>query len=383
MNTQNSPSSLKVPNSLLVPVWVICIFIFGLLITDAAAIFLWILCSFFLFAFLDPLLQKLNRRGISPLFSSIVLVGLATLAIAGLLGLAFKYIPSMIALLKTYQGSFFLFLERATKASNSFLEDLTSHIASSASAAGPAVDAAPKTTAPLEMTDLLGANLLHGLGTALTIFTFAIMCPVLTFFMIADRGTFARVFGRAYADPETGRRTWNKICAAISAYFVGNLIIGVITWPIFALIFYFFGVGSPLLLAVIASVLNLIPFLGSVLSGFIPVLDLLMKNDGIGFVLSLAAICIFIHFAIANFVTPKVLGSKLELNATSSTIALIVWGEMWGGLGLLLAIPITAIIKILLEESGVENLRWIASFMSESRDNMLKITSADRDVSDS
>lgn len=378
MPMQNTTSPFKFPNSLLVPVWVICIFIFGHLITDAASIFLWILCSFFLFAFLDPLLQKLNRRGMSPLFSSIVLVGLATLAIAGLLGLAFKYIPSMINLLKTYQGSFFQFVERATKASNSFLESLTSHTSSNADTA-LATDAAPKAAAPLEMTDLWGSNLLHGLGAALTIFTFAIMCPVLTFFMIADRGTFAHVFGKAYSDPETGRRTWNKICAAISAYFVGNLIIGVITWPIFALIFYFFGVSSPLLLAVIASVLNLIPFLGSVLSGFIPVLDLLMKSDGIGVVLGLAAICIFIHFAIANFVTPKVLGSKLELNATSSTIALIVWGEMWGSLGLLLAIPITAIIKILLEESGVENLRWIASFMSESRDNMLKLTSVEKD----
>ena len=70
--------------------------------------------------------------------------------------------------------------------------------------------------------------------------------------------------------------------------------------------------------------------------------------------------------------TPKVLGSKVDINATTSTIALIAWGELWGGLGLILAIPVTAAIKILFEYSSSEWLRWFAALMSENVDKALE-----------
>jgi predicted PurR-regulated permease PerM len=88
-----------------------------------------------------------------------------------------------------------------------------------------------------------------------------------------------------------------------------------------------------------------------------------------------------VHFVIANFVTPKILGSRVDINAATSTIALLVWGELWGGLGLLLAIPLTSLIKILLENSGSEWLHWFASLMSARVvDKVLESTEATKKV---
>jgi len=72
-------------------------------------------------------------------------------------------------------------------------------------------------------------------------------------------------------------------------------------------------------------------------------------------------------------VTPKLLGSQVNINATTSTIALVAWGELWGGFGLILAIPLTAVIKILFEHSNYFWLQWIAGLMSEDMDTALKV----------
>ncbi len=358
--------------SLTVPVWIIAIFAIGILINNAAAIFLWLICSFFLFAFIDPLLQRLNKKGISTLISSITLISIATLFLLGLAFLIYQNIPGMVVLLKGYQVSVSHLIASTSQNMGQWLDRFSSI---RASPPPPSSSGNPlHLPQGAELGDMVGSHLLRGLGTALTIFTFGIMCPILTFFIIADRTTFACVLAKIYKTPEEGAHTWKKICDAVTAYFLGNLVIGAVTWPLFTLLFYCFGVGNPLLLAAMASVLNLVPFVGAVLSWLIPALDLLTKAQGLGNIAGLAAICVFIHFAVANFVTPKVLGSKLDLNATTSTIALIVWGEIWGGLGLLLAIPVTATIKILMEQSGHEHLKWLSMLMSESPNNMLKTT---------
>jgi hypothetical protein len=112
--------------------------------------------------------------------------------------------------------------------------------------------------------------------------------------------------------------------------------------------------------------------IGAVLSGFLPAVTLLGQGNHALASLALYLICAVVHFSVANFVTPKVLGSKVDINATTSTIALIAWGELWGGFGLILAIPMTAAIKIVFQYSGSEWLRWIAALMSENVDAALE-----------
>ena len=78
-------------------------------------------------------------------------------------------------------------------------------------------------------------------------------------------------------------------------------------------------------------------------------LPILLLNPEIGLGTGLAAILIpgTIHFGIGNVVEPLVMGDSLELHPVAILVALMVWGVLWGVVGMLLATPITAVMRIL------------------------------------
>jgi predicted PurR-regulated permease PerM len=71
----------------------------------------------------------------------------------------------------------------------------------------------------------------------------------------------------------------------------------------------------------------------------------------------------FLHLITANLLFPAMVGRRVHLNALAVTVALLFWGWIWGGAGLILAIPITATIKVLCD--NIENLqpvgRWLGA----------------------
>jgi predicted PurR-regulated permease PerM len=76
------------------------------------------------------------------------------------------------------------------------------------------------------------------------------------------------------------------------------------------------------------------------------------------------AVAVFaIHLFAFNVLYPKLLGSRLQLNPLAVTISLLVWGFLWGAMGLILAVPIMAAIKIVCDH--VESLRGLGELMGE------------------
>jgi predicted PurR-regulated permease PerM len=356
--------------ALLVPLWILAAVALGTVMNAASVIFLWVICSFFLFALLDPWMQRLNERGVAPIFSALTLVGLVTLALGGLGLLIYQSFPGMVSEFDVYQKALTTLYTDTTRSLSEWLQSFSR----------TGLPGAARTTTKITQVEVVdhsplgGAfanTMLHGLGSALTVATFAILCPILTFFLVAERNTLGSVAQKIYGQPGQGRAVWKKITDATGAFFLGNFVLAAVTFPIFLATFWFFNVGSFTTLAAVGAILNLVPFLGAVLAAAVPALGLVAHGGQVGAALSLIGICFAIHFAVANLVTPKILGSKLDLNATTSTIALVAWGELWGGLGLLLAIPITAVIKILFEHSGSDYLRWLAMLMSEDPASLL------------
>lgn len=353
-----------------IPVWILTTFAVGYLAHEAALIFIWVVSSFFLFVLIDRPLASLTKRGFSPFFSALALVSLFGLAVAGAFSLLYYFAPDL-------NSEFVLYKSTITKIYSSISRSIGTwmHAFSKMDAAGSGTSI--KNVTPVEVVEhgplrgTFGMSMLHGLGAMITVVTFAILCPVLTFFMIAERKSFASVLKRAFRDSANPGVIWNRLTEMTSAFFIGNLVLVAVTFPLFALIFRFFGVESPIFLAGLSSILNAVPFLGSVLCGALPVLNLLAHQGAFGQAMGLFAVCLLVHFTVANLVTPKLLGSKVDLNATTSTIALIVWGELWGAMGLLLAIPLTAGIKILFQYSDNGALHWLAMLMSDDPESLL------------
>ena len=70
-----------------------------------------------------------------------------------------------------------------------------------------------------------------------------------------------------------------------------------------------------------------------------------------------------LHMLAMNVLYPKLLGKRLQLNPLAVTISLLIWGWIWGALGLILAVPIMGTVKIVCD--NVESLRPIGEWMGD------------------
>ena len=113
----------------------------------------------------------------------------------------------------------------------------------------------------------------------------------------------------------------------------------------------------------LAFLLNFIPNIGSVIATALP-LPVVIATPDVTIFQAVAAIAIpgAIQFSIGNIIEPRLMGKSLGLHPVAILLALIFWGAIWGIIGMLLATPLTAMLKILLERSKMtEKLAWLIS----------------------
>ena len=109
------------------------------------------------------------------------------------------------------------------------------------------------------------------------------------------------------------------------------------------------GIDLALAFGIFAFLLNFIPSLGSVVATFLP-LPIVLVTEDMTLATGIMAIAIpgAIQFSVGNVIEPKVMGKSLELHPVTILVALIFWGTLWGVVGMFLAVPITAVLRILL-----------------------------------
>lgn len=356
--------------------WAIAIGMFGFLLKVAAPLFIWVMCSFMLMAFLDPWYMALRRRGLPQFFSAVVLILISVIVIASFIYTFLHFSADVIVDLQESKKIFADYYHQLMQSVKGLTDGLNS--LSGSAAAKDMVTGKPiprvEVVEGSPFGGFLGETIRSGLGNAMTAMAYFFLWPILTFFLMLERDALAKVFTRGSSKPEQLGLIWAKMGVAIRAFFLGNLLLFLGTLPIFLLTFELFQLKSILTIALLASLLNAIPFVGAVLTGALPALMLLSQRLDATAAVWLYIVCALIHFVVANFVTPKILGSKVNINASAATICIVAWSLLWGGVGLLLAIPITAVIKILLEHSGHRWLVWLAALMSERIDRRVRLS---------
>jgi predicted PurR-regulated permease PerM len=132
-----------------------------------------------------------------------------------------------------------------------------------------------------------------------------------------------------------------KIRGFVFGYLLSSLILFLIAW----LVFFLFGVEQSIIWALLFAILNILPFVGAFL-GMIPPLLIAVVQFGTfqkGIILIL--ICITLHLWYANWLIPRTTGPRTQLTPLMSLMAMMYWGFLWGGIGILLAVPMTASLR--------------------------------------
>jgi predicted PurR-regulated permease PerM len=120
---------------------------------------------------------------------------------------------------------------------------------------------------------------------------------------------------------------------------------------------WFCGVDYPIFWGLVAFVMHYIPNVGAFLASIPPVLLAVFEN-GMGTAVLVALGYTVINMALGNLVEPALMGRRFGLSTLVVFLSLIFWGWVWGPVGMLLSVPLTIIVKIMLE--GSDEWRWLA-----------------------
>ncbi len=115
------------------------------------------------------------------------------------------------------------------------------------------------------------------------------------------------------------------------------------------------GIEYAVLLGIIGALLNVIPYIGGVVSTALPMLIAIVTKDSLVSPLLVLAVYLLIQFIDNNFIVPFVVASRVKINALVSIVVVLIFGSLFGIAGMFLAIPLTAIVKIILDR--VESLK--------------------------
>jgi len=159
------------------------------------------------------------------------------------------------------------------------------------------------------------------------------------------------------------QKTIRDITEQVQKYIVTKFLISLSVGVLVGFILWLFKIEFFLIWASLAVLLNFIPNVGSVIAVILPALMALVQYESFSYALLVSAVLIVVQNIMGNIIEPKIFGDRLGLNPIVILLSLLVWGYLWGIVGMFLAVPLTAIVKIVMLNSSSKNLRFITNLM--------------------
>jgi predicted PurR-regulated permease PerM len=178
--------------------------------------------------------------------------------------------------------------------------------------------------------------------------------PFLVYFILSWRDHVrGRVLVMVGAETRyTVAKALDGVADMVRAYVIGNFLLGLLLSVASALLFASVKLPYWIVVAPMSGFLSLAPYIGLPLALIPPLLASLTLKEPAALYLFLTASVAVLHLLALNLLYPKFVGSRVHLNPLVVTLALMFWGMLWGGIGLLLAIPMTAALKAVCDNVG-------------------------------
>jgi AI-2 transport protein TqsA len=206
-------------------------------------------------------------------------------------------------------------------------------------------------------------------GSLMGFFSSALMVVIFMFFLLLG--------GSTDIVPRTG--FWIEVETSIRQYIVAKTLISAVTGAVVTITLWIFGIPLALVFGIMTFLLNYIPNVGPVIAALLPIPLILLDPDlGVGYQVLAIVVLVVVQFISGNIVEPKMMGKSVELHPVAILMALLFWGLLWGIVGMFLATPITAALKILFErfdhtkviaqvlEGDLSNVSFMADAIAET-----------------
>ncbi len=200
---------------------------------------------------------------------------------------------------------------------------------------------------------VLGQTLLTFMG----ITTLIVLVPLYAFLILLYDDLIIEFFFRIFSGQKSGmlKEVLQEARTVVKSYIVGLILETGIVAVLNSGALLLLGIDYAILFGIIAAILNLIPYIGIMIGGLLPLIMAVITKDSAWYPLAVIGTFGVIQFIDNNFIVPYVVASRVSINALVSIIAVILGGMLWGISGMFLALPAVAILKIIFDR--VESLK--------------------------
>ncbi|MBS1949886.1 MAG: Uncharacterized UPF0118 membrane protein [Cytophagales bacterium] len=183
------------------------------------------------------------------------------------------------------------------------------------------------------------------LSTSYLIYFF-IQIPIYIFLFLYYRDRFNRFL--LELRPNNTLQWKNEIQQVVRGYISGLAIVVFIAGALNSIGLLVLGIDHAIFFGFLSGTLTMIPYVGITIGATLPTLLALVTKDSAWYAVGVVGVHGLVQFMEGNFITPKITGSRISINALAAVIALLLAGKIWGIAGMILAVPAVGILKILL-----------------------------------
>lgn len=317
----------------------------------AAGVVITVLLSILLAYFLDPAVELLERIRVPRTVGAMVMV----LLLIAVLGALAYVLSTRTEEFEANWPRYGALLKQAATAIEAKLSGFAAQVTPG--------QAAPQTGERPEAA-IVRTLIFRGVGSLYALFLEVTFVPFLVFFMLAGKREVWH--GTLQLFPASKRtqvkETLEDLRDVLRNYLAGMTLLTLLVVAASSTFFWLLGLDYPILTGIVSGVLNMVPYIGVVIAWLPAFIIALAKWRTLSQFILIAAGLLAIHVLALNLVAPALVGKRVRLNAVAITIALLFWGWVWGGMGLILAIPITAALRVVCDHT--ESWRPIGRWMS-------------------
>ncbi|MDR6843722.1 AI-2E family transporter [Flavobacterium granuli] len=212
-------------------------------------------------------------------------------------------------------------------------------------------------------------NIMDFVATSGSILGDFVLSPLYMFLFLLYRNFLVSFIYKATArvcNKTKMRFILNGIYKVQQNYLSGLIMVMAIVGILNSLGLFLLGIEHALFFGFLAALLLLIPYIGIIIGSLLPALIAFATKDSYWYAVGVIAIFGFIQFLEGNLITPKITGSKVSLNAFVSILSIILFSMLWGIPGMILALPITASLKVIFDNS--EKMKPMGILLGEAKE---------------
>lgn len=354
--TETPPTVLRISSTATASLRILAGAVILLFFYYAAGVVITLLLSVLLAYFLDPAVELLERFRIPRTIGALIMV-LLLIAVIGAMGYGLWVRGSDFAAnWPTYRV---ILRDASSKAQTGF-----SSIESGVSdVANPTV--IPKPAAPAADSGMVHNLFLRGIGSLYALVLEGTFVPFLVFFMLAGKREAWHATLQLFP---VSRRTQVKetlddLRTVLRDYLIGMSVVTLVVIACSSIFFLALGLDYPVLAGIASGIFNMVPYIGAVLAWLPGFFLAILKWKAVSHFGIIALVLTGIHVLAQNLIAPQLVGRQVQLNAVAITISLLFWGWVWGGMGLILGIPITAALRVICDhtETWKPVARWLSA----------------------